>query len=618
MKLGIREIYEAARAAGFTPDQATTWTAIALAESGGETGAHNPRGEDSRGLWQINVAPGVRENVWGDLSDPVVNARAAYDISRQGTDMRPWTTTHASHAGTSTDYRTYLDDVSAVTGYAGDPRGVEGYGSPLPEPLPPSGPTSTTTTSYDAIDLGMQPGSNLDTDQDGLTDAFERMTGSSPDVADTDQDRLSDAYEAGVSHTSAILADTDSDTLSDSAEAALGTSPTTFDTDQDGPSDGVEVEYGYDPLHAQGGVRPELATTAPPVPGATGMPGTTALAATALPGAAPMGAPAMQSATTAGATSNSRADAFVEAALAQRGDSYVFGAEAGLDDADPDVFDCSELTQWAADQVGVTIPDGAMYQYLDLKGKGQLTSVEEALNTKGALLFYFSSEPTANGGRPSQAHVAISLGDGRTIEARGSSYGVDEFGGEGRFNYAGIIPGMGEAADPLMTSADASYDQIDSGAAVDQMGDTDRDGLSDVFEQTYGFDPLTADSDRDGRADGLELLQGTNPRAADGAGVATAATLNGLDPAADEDSDSLSNAFEVERGLDPRLADTDQDGLGDAAELALGTNPLTVDSDLDGFTDRAELEFGTDPLGAPPPEPALSDLDPTDGDADVV
>ena len=43
----------------------------------------------------------------------------------------------------------------------------------------------------------MQPGSNLDSDSDGLTDAFELMSGSSPDVADTDQDGLSDAYEAG-------------------------------------------------------------------------------------------------------------------------------------------------------------------------------------------------------------------------------------------------------------------------------------------------------------------------------------------------------------------------------------------------------------------------------------
>ena len=30
MKLSIQQIYDAARAAGFTPDQATTWTAIAL------------------------------------------------------------------------------------------------------------------------------------------------------------------------------------------------------------------------------------------------------------------------------------------------------------------------------------------------------------------------------------------------------------------------------------------------------------------------------------------------------------------------------------------------------------------------------------------------------------
>ena len=54
--------------------------------------------------------------------------------------MRPWTTTHASHRGTASDYRTYLDEVEAIAGGAhGDPRGVQGYGSPLPPPLPPSG-----------------------------------------------------------------------------------------------------------------------------------------------------------------------------------------------------------------------------------------------------------------------------------------------------------------------------------------------------------------------------------------------------------------------------------------------------------------------------------------------
>jgi Lysozyme like domain len=38
------EIYNICLGAGFTPDQAVTWTAIAMAESGGNTDAHNPNG----------------------------------------------------------------------------------------------------------------------------------------------------------------------------------------------------------------------------------------------------------------------------------------------------------------------------------------------------------------------------------------------------------------------------------------------------------------------------------------------------------------------------------------------------------------------------------------------
>ena len=65
-----REIYRFARMAGFSPDQSATMTAVALAESGGNSGAHNSSGEDSRGLWQINAAahPNLRSV---DLYDPV-------------------------------------------------------------------------------------------------------------------------------------------------------------------------------------------------------------------------------------------------------------------------------------------------------------------------------------------------------------------------------------------------------------------------------------------------------------------------------------------------------------------------------------------------------------------
>ena len=39
-------------------------------------------------------------------------------------------------------------------------------------------------------------------------------------------------------------------------------------------------------------------------------------------------------------------------------------------------------------------------------------------------------------------HVAISLGNGKTIEAKGHAYGVGVFDAGNRFNYAGMIPGM--------------------------------------------------------------------------------------------------------------------------------------------------------------------------------
>ena len=447
MKLGIQEIYEAARAAGFTPDQATTWTAIALAESGGETGALNDSGEHSVGLWQINVSSSVRENVWGNLNDPVVNARAAYDISNHGLDMRPWTTTHASHEGTSTDYRTYLDDVSAITGYAGDDRGVEGYGSPLPDPLEPSTPTmmSSASIGYDQIDLGMQADANLDTDRDGLTDAFERLSGSSPNVADTDQDGLSDAYETVISQSSTTLADSDLDQASDSAEVALGTSPTAWDTDLDGFSDSVEAEYGTDPLRRRDRARSPLRPPEPVV--------TTRCARGTTSGVGRWHRLRLPDPTVSQPGAGTKLDAFVEAALAQKGDAYVFGAETDLDDTNPTTFDCSELTQWAADQAGVTIPDGAMYQYLDLKSQGELMPVDEALQTKGALLFYFSTEPTADGGRPCRGACRDQSRGRPHHRSQGQQLRCQRVPGRGSLQLRGRDPGDGRCRGPRIDVA---------------------------------------------------------------------------------------------------------------------------------------------------------------------
>ena len=119
---------------------------------------------------------------------------------------------------------------------------------------------------------------------------------------------------------------------------------------------------------------------------------------------------------------------FVKFALAQTGDRYIFGAEANLKDPNPDAFDCSELVQWACARAGVYIPDGSSAQ----NAYCAHIDVSRGIRTRGALLFI-------------PGHVAISLGNGRTIEALNPELGVRQMSATQRsFNWtsAGLIPGM--------------------------------------------------------------------------------------------------------------------------------------------------------------------------------
>jgi hypothetical protein len=83
---GLEALWESA---GGPPGAAFTAAEIAMAESGGQQYATNLNGGASidRGYWQIN-------SVHGSLStyDPAGNARAAVQISSNGTDWSPWVT----------------------------------------------------------------------------------------------------------------------------------------------------------------------------------------------------------------------------------------------------------------------------------------------------------------------------------------------------------------------------------------------------------------------------------------------------------------------------------------------------------------------------------------------
>lgn len=132
---------------------------------------------------------------------------------------------------------------------------------------------------------------------------------------------------------------------------------------------------------------------------------------------------------------------FVALCLRQAGERYVYGAEVNLDDPDPaGPWDCSELVQWATFRVGAPIPDGSHNQLLFCQEHGTIIPIQEAVRTQGALLF---------GQTKSWHHVAVSLGNGQTIEARGKAYGVGDWSAEGRgWTHAALVPGLSYDAPP--------------------------------------------------------------------------------------------------------------------------------------------------------------------------
>lgn len=130
--------------------------------------------------------------------------------------------------------------------------------------------------------------------------------------------------------------------------------------------------------------------------------------------------------TASGGGTDGQIDQFVSLCLQQVGDRYVFGAEVKLTDPNPNTFDCSELIQWAAARAGISpaVPDGSSAQINHCKS----ISVAQAKATKGALLW-------------TPGHIAVSLGDGGTVEAENPKVGVVKDKAGNRFSRGGLIPG---------------------------------------------------------------------------------------------------------------------------------------------------------------------------------
>jgi len=109
-------------------------------------------------------------------------------------------------------------------------------------------------------------------------------------------------------------------------------------------------------------------------------------------------------------TGNAARDRMIAWAMSKRGHAYVWGGQ----------YDCSAFVRAATKDAGKELAGTSKGQYATCKAQGKLISVQEGLRTRGAILFRMSGEPT---------HVAISLGDDSTIEARGKAYGCNVFTG---------------------------------------------------------------------------------------------------------------------------------------------------------------------------------------------
>lgn len=134
-KLTAREVAALAHTVGLRGENTiATAVAVATAESGRRTEAHNPRGcDDSYGLWQINMVEGrsgcdnlgpSRRQQYGlrsneDLWDPMTNAQAMAAISSNGSNWNPWSVytngTYRIHLGTGRSAANAIENAGTKT-----------------------------------------------------------------------------------------------------------------------------------------------------------------------------------------------------------------------------------------------------------------------------------------------------------------------------------------------------------------------------------------------------------------------------------------------------------------------------------------------------------------------
>lgn len=425
-------------------------------------------------------------------------------------------------------------------------------------------------------------GLNVDTDQDGLSDAFERIISKTdPNLADTDGDGMPDGWEhefedvgfdprmtnaEGTSARTGPNDDLDGDGLSNCEECALGTDPTNRDTDGDGIDDGDEVGF----VERLEGSNWYLFSTVDNLLGGQSATGSFSTEVV-------LGAPIMINGVS-----------YTNAVVDLDGVVYLLDPRQPYGDMDKHCQGDGDMTNvlWSARHVTLAGCCTDLYARPWSSGWGSLIACSswewgaffefedlghETLNATDSRRMHFqivlpSDEPnivymnylpdgvSAFDRLPQPATIGVQLPLRNILPGRGTYCGISRIlSPEDSTDYASFKFHIGTGTSPV-------------------EADTDQDGLTDNEEAfVLHTNPLQPDTDGDAMLDGWEVEHGFDPL-----------TDNNEDDDPDNDHDG----------------DPDEDGLMNGREIDFGTNPFIADSDGDGVSDGAEVEQASDPADA--------------------
>ena len=410
-------------------------------------------------------------------------------------------------------------------------------------------------------------GSRIDTDGDGLADAYELyVTGTRTNAVDTDLDGLSDGEEPTLG-TDPLDPDTDGDGLFDFEEVrSLGTDPCNPDTDGDGLLDAEETGYCH---------RTESFEWFAPHSGTNLLAGLSAVLDDAV-WEIPLSFPLV-----VGGVTNDR--------VAIDLNGLVHLLAPGETSVVSSLWSPHPLSTWTEAPAHVTVAsawadyvaDGAsglfvrqlpdegivavsfwalLPRELHLAGLGTGFSPRFASGDRGNAR-YMCALLNIRNDPPDTVDLRLAIIPDHPLAPESVVVGLhDQW--RGQYQLASGRHSVPRPDETEPASSDTNW-RLRLGTGTNPLrADSDGDGLTDFAElRTTHTDPLQPDTDGDGKTDGFEAGLGTDPLSPD-------------DWTVDADGDGLTALDEAIAGTNPALSDTDGDGVADGVELAQGSNPL--------------------------------------------